>query len=143
MNFMDSQSFTNLIKINTYFKGVVSCDLILTNRKYYFKSTSSCDETRISDHHHLIFSIMKTTFALEEPKKFIYRDYNTFSHESFKNYLMSKTVDENVDYSKFEKEFVDTLNNHAPKKAKSFAVIKNLLLIKCYYEEIATKKESK
>ena len=50
---------------------------------------------------------MKTTFASEEPKKFVYRGYND---------LMSKTVEENVDYSKFEKEFIDTLNKHAHKK---------------------------
>ena len=30
---------------------------------------------------------MKTTFASEEPKKFVYRDYQTFSPESFKNGL--------------------------------------------------------
>ena len=75
INFMDSQNFTNLIKNNTCFKGVGSCiDLILTNRKYCFKNTSSY-ESGISDHHHLIFSIMKTTFASEEPKKFVYREY--------------------------------------------------------------------
>ena len=113
MNVMDSQSFTNLIKNNTHFKGVGSClDLILTNRKYCFKNTSS-DETGISDHH-LIFSIMKTTFASEEPKNFVYYDYKTFSYESFRNYLMSETVDKNTDYSKFEKEFIDTLTKHAP-----------------------------
>ena len=33
---------------------------------------------------------------------------------------MSKTVEENVDYSKFEKEFIDTLNKHAPKETKFF-----------------------
>ena len=44
-----------------------------------------------------IISIMKTVIASEEPKKFVYRDYKTFSHESFKNNLMSKTVDENFD----------------------------------------------
>ena len=63
---------------------------------------------------------MKTTFASEEPKKFVYRDYKTFSHENFKNDLLSKTVDENADYSKFEREFIDTLNKHAPKKTKLF-----------------------
>ena len=120
MNFMASQNFTNLIKNNTCFKGVGSCiDLILTNRKYCFKNTSSY-ETGISDHHHLIFSIMKTTFASEEPKKFVYRDYKTFCPENFKNDLLPKTVDENVDYSKFEKEYIDTLNKHAPKKTKLF-----------------------
>ena len=51
-----------------------SCvDLILTKRKYCYKNISSY-ETGISDHHHLIFSIMKTIFASEEPKKFVYRD---------------------------------------------------------------------
>ena len=66
MNFMDSQNFTNLIKNNTCFKGVGSCiDLILTNRKYFFKNAPPY-ETGISDHHHLLFSIMKTTFALEK-----------------------------------------------------------------------------
>ena len=74
INFMDSQNFTNLIKNNTCFKGVGSCiDLILPKRKYCFKNTSSY-ETGISDHHHLIFSIMKTTFESKEPKKFVYRD---------------------------------------------------------------------
>ena len=47
---------------------------------------------------------MKTTFASEEPKKFVYHDYKTFSHKNFKNDLLSKTVDENADYSKLERE---------------------------------------
>ena len=84
INFMDNQNFINLIKNNTCFKGMGSwIDLILANRKYCFKNTSSY-ETGISDHHHLIFSIMKTTFASEEPKKFVYRDYKTFSHKILK-----------------------------------------------------------
>ena len=51
-----------------------SCiDLMLRNRKYSFKNTSSY-ETGITDHNHLIFPIMKTKFASEEHKKFVYRD---------------------------------------------------------------------
>ena len=42
---------------------------------------------------------MKVAFGSEEPKNFVYRDYKTFSHESFKNDLIPKAVDENVDYS--------------------------------------------
>ena len=61
---------------------------------------------------------MRTIFESEEPKKFVYRDYKTFSHENFKKDLLSKTVNENVDYSKFEKGLTDTLNEHAPKKTK-------------------------
>ena len=78
INFMDNQNFINLIKNNTCFKGMGSwIDLILANRKYCFKNTSFY-ETGISDHHHLIFSLMKTIFVSEEPKKFVYRDYKTF-----------------------------------------------------------------
>ena len=33
---------------------------------------------------------------------------------------MPKSVDENVGYSKFEKEFIDALNKDAPKKTKLF-----------------------
>ena len=63
MNFTDSQNFINLIENNACL-GVGSCiDLILTDREY-FKNTSF-DETGISDHHHLIFLIMKTTLTSE------------------------------------------------------------------------------
>ena len=81
-----------------------------------------------NDHHHLIFSIMRTTFASEELKKFVYRDYKTFSQKSFKNYLMSKTVDENVDCLKFEKEFIDKINMHL-RKLSYLVVIKNLMSV--------------
>ena len=41
-NFLDSNNLRNLIKTNTCFKGKrSSIDLILTNRKYSFKNTSS------------------------------------------------------------------------------------------------------
>ena len=78
LSFMDSQNFVSLIKNKTCFKGTGSCiDLILTNRKYSFKNTSSY-ETGLSDHHHLIYSVMKTIFKCEEPKKLIYRTIQFF-----------------------------------------------------------------
>ena len=40
-SFLNSNSFTNFIKTNTYFKGTGSCiDLILTDRKYSFQYTN-------------------------------------------------------------------------------------------------------
>ena len=66
LSFMDSQNFVSLIKNETCFKWTGSCiDLILTNRKYSFKNTSSY-ESGLSDHHHLIYSVVKTTFKCEE-----------------------------------------------------------------------------
>ena len=74
INYMYSQNIINLIKNDTRFTEMGSCiDLMLRNRKYSFKNTSSY-ETGITDNNHLIFPIMKTKFASEEHKKFVYRD---------------------------------------------------------------------
>ena len=76
---MNNQNLFNLVKSNTCFKGEGSCvDLLLANKKYSFKNTFSF-KTGLSNHQHLIYSIMKTTFKSEEPKKLIYRDYSNFS----------------------------------------------------------------
>ena len=59
-SFMQSFNLFNLIRTNKCFKGK-GCfiDLILTNRKYYFKHSSTF-ETGLSDHHHLVYSMLKT-----------------------------------------------------------------------------------
>ena len=111
--FMNNQSL---------FKGESSCiNLILTNRKYSFKNTYSV-ETGLSDHHHLVYSVMKTMFKSQEPKKLIYRDYSNFSSECFKDGFMPSICQEKHDYSDFEEKFIDTLNTHAPKKIKTLRV---------------------
>ena len=72
--FMKTHNYFNLIKNDTCFKRPGSCiDLILTNRKHCFQGTSSF-ETGLNDHHQLIYSILKSTFEKEEPKKVIYRN---------------------------------------------------------------------
>ena len=114
LSFMNSQNFVSLIKTKTCFKGTGSCiDLILTNRKYFFKNTSSY-ETGLSDHHNLIYSVMKTIFKCEEPKKLIYRNYSNFSQKDFQNELLLNIGDGTNNYLKFEKNFVETLNKQTP-----------------------------
>ena len=117
---MNSQNLFNLVKSNTCFEGKRSCiDLILTNRKHSFKNTCSF-ETGLSDHHHLIYSVIKTTFKSEEPKKLIYRDYSIFSTKCFNDDFISSICLEKHDYSDFERKFISTLNKHARKKIKTF-----------------------
>ena len=107
------------MKNKTCFKGTRSCiDLILTNRKYSFKNTSSY-ETGLSDHHHLIYSVMKTTFKRKEPK-LIYRNYSNFSQKNFQNDLLLKIGDGKNNYLEFEKNYVETNYKRAPKKTKIF-----------------------
>ena len=59
-------------------------------------------------------------FDKEEPKTLIYRNYKRFFRETFSSELFLKLESqENNDYQTFEKNFVDTLNNQAPKKVKN------------------------
>ena len=76
--FLNSSNLVNLVKTNICFKGNGSCiDLILSNRKYSLKNTTSY-ETGLNDHHHMILTMLKFTFQQKEPKCLIYRDHKNF-----------------------------------------------------------------
>ena len=86
-DFIKVNGLIKLIKGNTYFKGQGSCiNLILPNRRFSFKHSNSY-ETDISDHHHLIYSMLKSNLSNSEPKSVNYRDYKRFSFENFKTSL--------------------------------------------------------
>ena len=54
-------------------------------RRERVKNSSTSFEADLSDHQHLIYSMLKIypTFHEEEPIMLIYRDYKTFSLETF------------------------------------------------------------
>ena len=115
--FIISHGYYNLIKKNTCFKNTGTCiDLMLTNQKYSFKNTNVF-ETGLSDHHLLIYSMLKTTFTKMKPKKIIYRDFKSFSKNVFLNDL-SRTIGNADDFNTFESKTIDIINKHAPKKTK-------------------------
>ena len=114
--FMQSHNLFNLIKSNTCFKGRGSCiDLILTNRKFCFKNSSTF-ETGLSDHHHLIYSMPKTTFKKEDSKRLIYGDYKNFNNKYFQDDLKNGLSKCPKNYQSFENVFVNVLDRHAPRK---------------------------
>ena len=118
MGFLDSNSLTNLIKTNTCFKGKGSCiDLISTNRKFSFRFTSTY-ETGISDHLHMICTMLKYCFQNTEPKLLNYRDFKCFSSQSFEEDLSEALIDCGDSYDKSENIFTSKPNKHAPKKRK-------------------------
>ena len=69
--------------------------------------------SELSACHHLIYSMLKTTFEREESKPFTYRNYKEFLWETFEKDL---TNGENENY---EQNFIKVLNIHAPKRLKS------------------------
>ena len=58
-------------------------DLILTNRKNFFK-LSNIFETGLSDHHKLVCTILKSVGFKGERIEKIYRSYKTFEVNNFK-----------------------------------------------------------
>ena len=91
-NILDSNGLYNLIKGHTCFKGKGSLiDLIITNRKISFKNTHQF-ETGLSDHHHVVYTMLKTTF----------REFINFYFESFKNDLLENMVTCDRSYDEFD-----------------------------------------
>ena len=77
--FVDLYKLINLIKTTTCFKGAGSCiDLLPANQKYSFENANGFGTSR-SDHHLLIYPMLKTSFQKNELERLIYRDYTSFS----------------------------------------------------------------
>ena len=117
-SFLYSNNLTNLIKTNICFNGKgSSIDLILTNRKYSFKYTLSY-ETGLSDHHHMIYTMLKSSLINIEPKLLNYRDYKNFNFGNFKEDLGEALLICRNSYDEFKSAFIRTLEKHATKKKK-------------------------
>ena len=122
--FLETHSLFNHIKSNTCFKseGGSCIDLILSNHKNSLQYTGSFD-CGLSDFHHLIYTMLKSTFVKLPPKKIVYRCYRNFCEQDFLNDLieaMSQLENFNLEikYEQFEKSFESVLDKHAPMKSK-------------------------
>ena len=115
---MNSNALYSLIKVDTCFKGKGTCtDLIFTHRRFSFKNTNTF-ETGLSDHHYMIYTMLKSTFEKAEPIKLTYRDYKNFSFDRFKTDLKNALKCCSNSYDSFEQCFSSKLNECAPKKTK-------------------------
>ena len=74
-----------MMKQNTCFKGDggLIIDLLIAHSKFSFMKTNSF-ETGWSDHHHMIYTILKIKFEKFEPKKSIYRNFKQYDSDQFK-----------------------------------------------------------
>ena len=116
--FLQEHTFYNMMKQNTCFKsdGGLCIDLLITNSKFSFMKTNSF-ETGLSDHHHIIYTILKIKFEKFEPKKLIYRNFKQFNSEQFKLDICN-SISAARTHAAFENNFVPILDKHAPKKTK-------------------------
>ena len=81
-DFLCDHMFHNMMKHNTCIKydGGSCIDLLITNSKFLFMKTSSF-ETGLSDHHHMIYTILKIKFEKFEPKKSIYHNIKQYDSD--------------------------------------------------------------
>ena len=109
----------NLINEPTCFKSqnLSIIDLILTNHRSSFMKTA-VPETGISDHHKMVFSILKHTFAKGSPKAICYRHLKNFDQKAFDSYLESNMADCPNLFERFLQIFQDTIQSFAPLKKK-------------------------
>ena len=121
--FTSIYSLRSLIKKNTCFKSKnnPSCiDLILTNRVNCFQNSSTL-ETGLSDFHHLVLTVLKTTFRKKPPKKVLYRNYKNYSEQKMLNDLNFSLagVDLNLmTHDDFDDLLLKICDQNAPLKMK-------------------------
>ena len=74
-------------------------------------------ETGVSDHHKLIGTKLRSTFAKGKPKKIFYRYYKNFNNEKFEEEL-KKHLSSVLDFELFQLAFETTLDQFAPLQQK-------------------------
>jgi len=118
-SFIESHSLFNHMKQNTCWKSTQgSCiDLILSNRKHSLFNTGTL-ETGLSDHHSLVYSMLKMTYQKLPSQKIFYRRWKNFNVNLFNNELSDIMQNVNTDFSTFNKIFISLLEKHAPRKTK-------------------------
>ena len=143
-NFTDTCSLDNLINEPTCFKGNPHCiDVILTNRKCYFKNTC-VTETGISNFHKLTAVSLKSHILKCHPKVKHFRNFKSFHENAFNEDLKSRLdLTEKLEYPLFESIFIDVLNTHAPIKTKTVQANNHQFMNKALRKAIMTRSRLK
>ena len=119
-SFMADFSLYSLINKPTCFKSRDGrcIDLILTTKKHNFQKSQSF-ETGLSDYHHMIYTMLKTTFKRIPPKTVTYRCYRKFSEDAFRSDLQKNLWNSHSgNFSSLHTVISLTLDHHAPIKKK-------------------------
>ena len=118
-NFIQYHSLYNHMKEKTCWKSQegTCIDLILSNRKHSLQNTGTL-ETGLSDHHALVYTMLKTTFQKLPAQKINYRKWKDFDVDLFNMELSENLMCVRDDFSTFNNIFIQLLNKHAPMKTK-------------------------
>ena len=115
---IDDHELCNLISERTCFKSIspTCIDNFVTNKKTRFMKTLTF-ETGVSDHHKLIGTMLRSTFAKGKPKQMFYRCYKNFDNKRFEEELEKQLLSVS-DFESFQFAFKVILNQFALWKQK-------------------------
>ena len=144
-NFCESFLLEHLIKRPTCYKGDTSTgiDHIITNiPKRFMKSVAL--ETGFSDHHKMVMTSFRSTFAKGKPKTFYYRCYKNFNLEQLQMELKEK-LDEifNNSFDTVLEEFKTCLDKFAPLKEKKIRFNNSIFMTKSLRKAIMLRSQLK
>ena len=117
---IQDHSLYNTTKHPTCFKSSkCRCiDFIFTNRKHSFMHSKSF-ETGFSDHHHMIYTILMTTYIKLPQKKNICQEYKNWSQMLFEDELRRKLIlSYPSEHGNLESIVVKALETNAPTKIR-------------------------
>ena len=135
----------SLISSPTCFQSInpTCIDLILTNQEDLFSNSNTC-EVGISDHHHLVSTILNKKISKGSTKTLFHRDYKKFEENKFARDLTHELQNiKNPSYSQFEKAFFIVLDNHGPLKKKQLRFNHSLFMRKALRKAIMTRSRLK
>ena len=98
-------------------------------------------ETGILDHHKMVFSVLRKTFAKGIPKTVLYRSYKKYDPNSFNKALQNKISQSVLSFEEFIEIFQPTLDAFAPYKQKKIGHNKNPFVTKSLRKEIMVRSK--
>ena len=119
-----------------------SIDLILTNQEDLFSNSNTC-EVGISDHHHLVSTVLNKTISKGSFKTLFYRDYKCEENKFPRDLTHELQNIKNLSNSQFEKAFVTILDNHVPLKKKQLRFNHSPFVTKALRKAIMTRSRLK
>ena len=129
-DFCDLNQLEYLILKPTCYKGKTSStsDLIITNHKSSFMKYDTC-ETGLSNHHKIVHSFLRKTFAKGKPKTIYYQCYKNFEQNKF-NKELKKRISIDLSFVAFLEIFQSTLARFTPYKQKKVRYNNNPFITK-------------
>ena len=78
-------------------------------------------ETGLSDHHKMVYSFLRETFAKGKPKTICYRCFKNFGQNKF-NEELKKRISIDLSFEAFLEIFQSTLDRFGPYKQKKYGI---------------------